>query len=91
MSILVIAEHDNASLKAATLNAVTAAVKIGGDISQYSSRMPPVTIGPDDVGEMVANAIERDAAFIVTHKQVLPGIEERFDAIREACEYRLAH
>ena len=29
MSILVIAEHDNASLKAATLNAVTAAQKIG--------------------------------------------------------------
>ena len=32
MSILVLAEHDNASLKAATLNAVTAAAKIGGDI-----------------------------------------------------------
>jgi electron transfer flavoprotein alpha subunit len=36
MSLLVIAEHDNASLKAATLNAVTAAAeigaKIGGDI-----------------------------------------------------------
>jgi electron transfer flavoprotein alpha subunit len=32
MAILVIAEHDNASLKAATLNAVTAAVKIGGEI-----------------------------------------------------------
>ncbi len=32
MSILVIAEHDNASLKAATLNAVTAAVKIGGEV-----------------------------------------------------------
>ena len=32
MSLLVIAEHDNASLKAATLNAVTAAVKIGGEI-----------------------------------------------------------
>ena len=32
MSILVIAEHDNASLKAATLNAVSAAVKIGGEI-----------------------------------------------------------
>ena len=29
MAILVIAEHDNASLKAATLNAVTAAAKIG--------------------------------------------------------------
>lgn len=32
MSILVIAEHDNATLKAATLNVVAAAAKIGGDI-----------------------------------------------------------
>ncbi len=32
MTILVIAEHDHASLKAATLNTVAAAVKIGGDV-----------------------------------------------------------
>lgn len=32
MSILVIAEHDNASLKAATLNTLSAAKKIGGEI-----------------------------------------------------------
>ena len=32
MSILVLAEHDNASLKSATLHAVTAAQKIGGEI-----------------------------------------------------------
>ncbi len=32
MTILVIAEHDNASLKAATLNTITAAAKIGGEI-----------------------------------------------------------
>lgn len=32
MTTLVIAEHDNASLKAATLNAVTAAAAIGGDV-----------------------------------------------------------
>ncbi|HVE11084.1 MAG TPA: FAD-binding protein [Paraburkholderia sp.] len=32
MKILVIAEHDGASIKAATLNTVAAAVKIGGDI-----------------------------------------------------------
>ncbi len=31
MSILVIAEHDNAALKAATFNTVTAAAKIGGE------------------------------------------------------------
>ena len=32
MSILVLAEHDNAELKPATLNTVTAAKAIGGDI-----------------------------------------------------------
>jgi|TARA_R110000868_G_scaffold94196_1_gene260095 electron transfer flavoprotein alpha subunit len=32
MSILVIAEHDNATLKGATLNTVTAAIQIGADI-----------------------------------------------------------
>jgi electron transfer flavoprotein alpha subunit len=32
MSVLLIAEHDNASLKPATLNAVTAAKAIGGDL-----------------------------------------------------------
>lgn len=32
MSVLVIAEHDNAQLKGATLNAVAAAQKIGGDV-----------------------------------------------------------
>ena len=32
MTILVIAEHDNASIKAATLNTIAAAQKIGGDI-----------------------------------------------------------
>ena len=33
MAILVVAEHDNAALKPATLNAVTAAAKLGGDIA----------------------------------------------------------
>ena len=32
MAILVIAEHDNSVLRAATLNAVTAAAKLGGEI-----------------------------------------------------------
>ncbi|MBN9694275.1 MAG: FAD-binding protein [Zoogloea sp.] len=32
MTILVVAEHDNASLKGATLNTVTAAAKLGGDV-----------------------------------------------------------
>src|SRR5436309_1034583 len=32
MTVLVIAEHDNASLKSATLNTVTAAAQCGGDV-----------------------------------------------------------
>ncbi|HEY2019996.1 MAG TPA: electron transfer flavoprotein subunit alpha/FixB family protein, partial [Paraburkholderia sp.] len=32
MTVLVIAEHDNASIKGATLNAVTAAAQCGGDV-----------------------------------------------------------
>src|SRR5262245_41556555 len=32
MTVLVVAEHDNANLKGATLNAVTAARKIGGPV-----------------------------------------------------------
>ena len=32
MSILVIAEHDNASIKSGTLNTITAAGKLGGDV-----------------------------------------------------------
>ncbi len=64
-------------------------VKIGGDIRQYSAAMPASDVSPREIGEMVVDGIERDASHIVTHKQVLPGVEERFVAIREACEYRL--
>jgi len=32
VSTLVIAEHDNASLKSATLHAITAATMLGGDV-----------------------------------------------------------
>jgi electron transfer flavoprotein alpha subunit len=32
MTVLVVAEHDNATLKGATLNTVTAAIKCGGDV-----------------------------------------------------------
>ncbi len=66
-------------------------IKIGGDVRKYSAAMPESTIVPADVGEMVADGIERDDAFIVTHKDVLRGVEKRFDVIREACEYRLAN
>ena len=43
MSALVIAEHDNHSLKGATLNTVTAALACGGDVHEYEFSEIPNT------------------------------------------------
>jgi predicted TIM-barrel enzyme len=45
-------------------------------------------ITPVHVGEMVAEAIERDEPYVVTHTGVWTGVEKRFDAIKAACDYR---
>lgn len=66
-------------------------VKVGGEIRAYSAAMPEATVTAAEVGEMVADGIERDAAYIVTHKDVWRGVEERMAAIREACDYRREH
>jgi short-subunit dehydrogenase len=63
--------------------------RVGGDIRQYAAAMPASDVTPADVGEMVAEAIERDASHIVTHKSVWPGVEKRMLAIKAACDYRL--
>jgi NAD(P)-dependent dehydrogenase (short-subunit alcohol dehydrogenase family) len=63
-------------------------VKIGGDIRQYVAAMPESDVTPSDVGEMVADGIAQNAAYILTHKDVWPGVERRMNAIREACDYR---
>jgi NAD(P)-dependent dehydrogenase (short-subunit alcohol dehydrogenase family) len=64
-------------------------VRIGGEIRKYTAAMPESDVTARDVGEMVADAIERDAPYIITHKDVLPGLEKRMARLREACEYRL--
>ena len=64
MSILVIAEHDNASLKAATLNAVTAATKIGGEIHVFVAGANCATVA--DAAAKIAGVAKvrvADAAF----------------------------
>ena len=63
-------------------------VKIGGDIRQYTAAMPESDVTPADVGEMVAEGIEQNAAYILTHKDVWPGVEKRMNAIKAACDYR---
>ena len=65
--------------------------KIGGSVRAYSGAMPEATIVAADVGEMVADGIEQDAAYIVTHKDVWPGVAKRCEAIKDACDYRVAN
>ncbi len=65
-------------------------IKIGGEVRQYSATMPASTITADDVGEMVAEGIEQNAAFIVTHTAVWESVETRILGIKQACDYRLA-
>jgi NAD(P)-dependent dehydrogenase (short-subunit alcohol dehydrogenase family) len=66
--------------------------RLGGDIRKYSDVQMPVEVVPAEVGEMVAEAIEQDAPFIVTHKRgVWPGVEKRMLAIKAACDYRREH
>jgi len=65
-------------------------IKVGGEVRNYAGGpMPASDVTPADVGAMVVDAIERNASHVVTHKQVLAGVEARFAVIREACEYRL--
>jgi NAD(P)-dependent dehydrogenase (short-subunit alcohol dehydrogenase family) len=72
-------------------NLAASTVKVGGEVRNYTGVMPPSTITPADVGEMVAEGIEQDAAFIITHKDVWRGVEKRMEAIKDACDYRLAN
>ena len=61
MATLVFAEHDNAHLKGATLNAVTAAVKIGGPVHVLvaGSGCAAVTEAAAKVAEMAAGAMPK--------------------------------
>jgi NAD(P)-dependent dehydrogenase (short-subunit alcohol dehydrogenase family) len=72
-------------------NLGTNTVKIGGDIRKYSAAMPESVLTPADIGEMVADGIAQNAAFIVTHKDVWRSVEKRMNAIKQACDYRLEH
>ncbi|MDP2794085.1 MAG: FAD-binding protein [Sulfurisoma sp.] len=80
MSILVIAEHDNAGLKAATLNTVTAAAKIGGEIhllvagsgcagaAQAAAQLAGVTkVLVADAPHYAGQIAENEAALIVAN------------------------
>jgi NAD(P)-dependent dehydrogenase (short-subunit alcohol dehydrogenase family) len=62
--------------------------RVGGDLRKYSDVVMPIEVTAEEVGEMVAEAIEQDAPLIVTHRNVWPGVERRMNAIKAACDHR---
>lgn len=65
----------------------TNTVRIGGELSHAGGKVPESDVAPAHVGAMVAAGIERNAAYIVTHRNSWPPIAKRMQAIREACDH----
>jgi hypothetical protein len=45
-------------------------------------------VTPDHDGEFVAQGIQRDEPFILTHSGIWPAIQPRFDQLKAACDLR---
>jgi NAD(P)-dependent dehydrogenase (short-subunit alcohol dehydrogenase family) len=63
--------------------------RIGGDLRTYA-QMPPSSVSAEAVGEIVAEGIQTNAAYILTHGDAWRSVAKRCEAIRAACELRLA-
>ena len=61
--------------------------RVGGEVRSYAA-MPPSAVTSADVGEMVVEAIEADAPYVVTHPGVWRTVEERMAVLKEACDLR---
>ena len=70
MTILVIAEHDNAALKGSTLNTVAAASKIGGDIHVLVAGAGCGAVA--DAAKQIAGVAKVKVADNAIYKDLLP-------------------
>ncbi|MDE8651110.1 SDR family oxidoreductase [Novosphingobium album (ex Liu et al. 2023)] len=68
-----------------TTNLAQNTVRIGGQVRQSPMAIPQSAITPGQVGEMVAEGIARNDAYIITHPDAWPSVEKRMNAIHAAC------
>lgn len=61
-------------------------VRVAGDITNPPMILPPAEISARGVGDIVADAIERDLPYIITHPASWPIVESRNESLREAFE-----
>ena len=76
MTILVVAEHDNASLKGATLNTISAAAKLGGDVVVLVA------------GSGAAGAVEVFEAAFAHEQKVTSQIHDIYELALEQKDYQ---
>ncbi len=63
--------------------------KLGGQLREGSenTRMGDSGVSTADVAAMVAEAIEQNRPYIITHPDVWPGVERRMQALKEAFDH----
>src|SRR3954466_14004396 len=82
MSTLVIAEHDNATLKGATLNTITAATQVGGDVH--------VLVAGSNAGGAAAAAAAVGGGAAAAREEAVAGVPEVLHADSPALAEALA-
>jgi NAD(P)-dependent dehydrogenase (short-subunit alcohol dehydrogenase family) len=59
-------------------------VKVGGQVRDPNAAMHASGVSAADVGELVAGAIARNELYVITHRDLWPGVEKRLNAVRDA-------
>jgi NAD(P)-dependent dehydrogenase (short-subunit alcohol dehydrogenase family) len=65
-------------------NLAKTTLKLGGQVRDPNAAMQASGVSAEQVGELVAGAIERDDAYVITHPNLWRGVEKRCDALRDA-------
>jgi NAD(P)-dependent dehydrogenase (short-subunit alcohol dehydrogenase family) len=67
-------------------NILRNSIKLAGDVATAPDELPPTEISAREVGDIVADAIERNLPYIITHPSAWPIVESRNEGLREAFE-----
>jgi len=67
-------------------NILRNSIRLAGDVATAPDELPPTEISAREVGDIVADAIERNLPYIITHPSAWPIVESRNEGLRAAFE-----